>query len=164
MVLLQSAAPTGGALVFQQQQQQQQPTGWQFELPSSSTSSTSQQQQQQLQFELGSQMEDSLLEGMRQFEAGVDRAFGAFTNSVHVTDAAQASSEQVGSCEGGATECGHRVWRFHRQRALARHHASKEGEGIGGARHMTSNCAASAAVFLCLFQAQASSPPVNPIQ
>jgi hypothetical protein len=103
MVLLQSAAATGGALVQQQQQQQQQqPTGWQFELPSSSSSSTStstsHQQQQQLQFELGSQMEDSLLESMRQFEAGVDRAFGAFTNSVHLIDAAQASSEQVSTC------------------------------------------------------------------
>lgn len=55
-----------------------------------------QQQQPALQFELGSQMEDSLLEGMRQFEAGVDRAFGAFTQGMHMIDAAQASSEQVG--------------------------------------------------------------------
>jgi len=40
-------------------------------------------------------MEDSLLEGMRQFEAGVDRAFGALSSKLHAIDAAQASSDQV---------------------------------------------------------------------
>jgi hypothetical protein len=34
---------------------------------------------------------------VRQIEAQVDRAFGAFSSGVHVIDAAQASSEQVGN-------------------------------------------------------------------
>lgn len=113
VVLRSAAAPAGSVLLLPHHQQQQQPSAaaaaaWRFDLPavsivpsSNSSSSSDGQQQQQpaapaaLQFELGSQMEDSLLEGMRQFEAGVDRAFGAFTQGMHMIDAAQASSEQV---------------------------------------------------------------------
>jgi hypothetical protein len=62
----------------QQQQQQQQQHG------------------QQLLFSVGSQVEDGMLEAVRQIEAQVDRAFGAFSSGVHMIDAAQASSEQVG--------------------------------------------------------------------
>jgi hypothetical protein len=120
MVALQSAAaPTGSLLMLphhhQQHQQLQSPAAWRFSLPASPTTTNStssgssdvQPQQQQwqqqqpaaaVQYELGSQMEDGLLEGMRQFEAGVDRAFGAFTQGMHMIDAAQASSEQVRCC------------------------------------------------------------------
>jgi hypothetical protein len=70
--------------------------------------STQQQQQQQQQhgqllFSVGSQVEDGMLEAVRQIEAQVDRAFGAFSSGVHMIDAAQASSEQVRAKTG---ECG----------------------------------------------------------
>jgi hypothetical protein len=38
-----------------------------------------------------------VLEAVRQIEAQVDRAFGAFSSGVHMIHAAQASSEQVGA-------------------------------------------------------------------
>jgi hypothetical protein len=95
----------------QQQQQQQQVVASSsrafFVTTSSSSSSSSgtglqamaapnqQQQQGQLLFSVGSQIEDGMLEVVRQLEAQVDRAFGAVSSGVHMIDAAQASSEQV---------------------------------------------------------------------
>jgi hypothetical protein len=95
----------------QQQQQQQFASSRAFFFTTSSSSSSdssglaaaaaapnSQQQQQQqgqLLFSVGSQIEDGMLEVVRQLEAQVDRAFGAVSSGVHMIDAAQASSEQV---------------------------------------------------------------------
>lgn len=56
---------------------------------------SNQQQTEHLLFTLSSQVEDGMLEAVRQLEAGFDRAFGAFGNSLHMMDAALASSEQV---------------------------------------------------------------------
>jgi cbb3-type cytochrome oxidase cytochrome c subunit len=41
-------------------------------------------------------LDDCESEAVRQIEAQVHRAFGAFSSGVHMIDAAQASSEQVG--------------------------------------------------------------------
>lgn len=85
------SAPSPWMLRQQQQQQLHQQA-----VPGGRTESeSSQQQQQQLMFSLGSQVEDSMLEAVRQLEAGFDRAFGAFNSSVHMIDAAQARGEQV---------------------------------------------------------------------
>jgi hypothetical protein len=68
---------------------------------------------------LGSQVQDTMLEVVRQIEAQVDCqstpvcasqrcVFGAFSSGVHMIDAAQASSEQVRQVEYGMAErnCG----------------------------------------------------------
>ncbi|KAF6257207.1 ClpP/crotonase [Scenedesmus sp. NREL 46B-D3] len=46
-------------------------------------------------FSVGSKFEDGMLEAVRQIEAQVDRALGAFSSGAHMIDAAQASSEQA---------------------------------------------------------------------